>query len=182
MLNLSYELGDDFCLLQGGIRVPLVHYRHESKPRPGELALAQNGLQYEAVDRLEPILAEDLRGESTHVRVHPARPLNEHASLRQHRRAIVKDHPPADPARTRYENFGREVITVVRTEGRSRRIWIVVAVVVVAVVAVVAYLLLYNGGTGTGGGGSGGGGGYFFVALSMSQRRWIGRKLRSIRA
>jgi hypothetical protein len=72
------------------------------------------------------------------------------------------------------------MIAVVRTQGKSRRtIGIVVAVVVVAVIAVVAYFLLYNGNSGSG---SGGGGGYYVFALSMSQMRWIGRKLRGLRA
>jgi len=71
---------------------------------------------------------------------------------------------------------------VARTEGRSRRtIGIVAVVVVVAVIGVVAYLLLYHGNSGPGTGNGAGGSGYFFMALSMSQVRWIGRKLRSIR-
>jgi hypothetical protein len=72
------------------------------------------------------------------------------------------------------------VITVVKTEGRSRRtIGIAAAVVLVAVNGVAAYLLLYNGNSGSGSGGSGG---YYFFALSMSQLRWIGRKVRGLRA
>jgi hypothetical protein len=65
-------------------------------------------------------------------------------------------------------------------EGGSRRvIWIIVAVVVVAIAAG-AYFLLYGGNSGAGT--SGGGAGYFFFAFSMGQARWIGRRLRSIRA